>query len=202
MNLNEELNEGKKQLIEDKVGEIMNILDLSLTDDNRETPRRIAKMLVDELFKNRNGNNIEELNNQMKLFNSPEYPDLVVVKDIPFHSVCSHHWLPFFGKVAVGYIPNKKIIGLSKIPRVIKYFSQKPQVQERLTNEIMEYLCKVIQPLYIIVYMYDVRHTCMTVRGIESEGVTNTYVDTYDEDKVNLTSMIRYKERFLGMVGK
>ena len=104
------------------VKEIMRILDIKKTEDNEDTPNRVAKMLDEELFINRNNHNIEALDSQMKVFKANNH-NMVEVDDINVFSMCSHHWLPFFGKCSVSYIPNEYVIGLSKIPRVIEYFS-------------------------------------------------------------------------------
>lgn len=170
-------------MIDNKVEEIKNhieaiseILGFEKTDSNENTPLRVAKMYCNELFKNRNNNNIEELNSQMKLFNyAPCGSTLptITMRDIEFHSTCEHHWLPFMGVAEISYIPSDKIIGLSKIPRVVKYFSQKPQLQEKLTNEIGEYLFNLLKPLWISVKL-TATHTCVMCRGAESNCSTET----------------------------
>lgn len=98
----------------------------------------------------------------------------ITVKDIPFHSMCAHHWLPFMGKCSVKYLPNEYIIGLSKIPRVVNFCAKKPQVQENLTAEIGQMLVDVLNPLKLEVCLYDVLHTCISCRGIESFANTDT----------------------------
>jgi GTP cyclohydrolase I len=135
-------------------------------------------MYVNELFKNINNNNINELNSQMKLFKNVDgISDMVIMKDIDFTSICEHHWLPFKGLANIGYVPNENIIGLSKIPRVVKYFSKKPQLQERLTKEIGEYLVKTLNPKFLIVEL-TATHDCVGCRGIESNCLTNTVFAT------------------------
>lgn len=169
-------------MIDNKVEEIKNhieaiskILGFEKTDSNENTPLRVAKMYCNELFKNRNNNNIEELNAQMKLFNYTPCGNVqpITMRDIEFHSTCEHHWLPFMGVAEVSYIPSEKIIGLSKIPRVVKYFSQKPQLQEKLTNEIGEYLFNLLKPQWISVKL-TATHTCVMCRGAESNCSTET----------------------------
>lgn len=169
-------------MIDNKVEEIKNhleaiseILGFEKTDSNENTPLRVAKMYCNELFRNRNNNNIEELNSQMKLFDYTRKGEVqpITMRDIEFYSTCEHHWLPFMGVAEVSYIPSEKIIGLSKIPRVVKYFSQKPQLQEKLTNEIGEYLFNLLKPLWISVKL-TATHTCVMCRGAESNCSTET----------------------------
>lgn len=160
--------------IEYHMSMIMNILGIEETESTKDTPRRVAKMYVNEVFSSINNEGISELNKQMTCFPNDGTDDLIIVKDIDFSSMCEHHFMPFTGKFAVGYIPDKSIIGLSKIPRVVKYFSKKPQLQERLTKEIGEYLQLVTKCEGIIVYCYDSNHTCVSARGVESCCNTDT----------------------------
>ena len=167
--------DNKVEEIKKHIEAISNILGFEKTDSNENTPLRVAKMYCNELFKNRNNENIEELNSQMKLF---DYTPVgitqpIVMRGIEFHSTCEHHWLPFMGVAEVSYKPTNKIIGLSKIPRVVKYFSQKPQLQEKLTNEIGEYLFNLLQPEWIQVKL-TATHTCVMCRGAESDCETET----------------------------
>lgn len=164
------------------IKEIMSVLGIQETDDNKDTPQRIARMLNRELFRNRNDFNISELDNKMTTFENPQKsPQPIKVKNIKFHSVCAHHWLPFFGECDIEYIPSDKILGLSKFPRVVEYFSKRPQVQEGLTKEIGEYLVKKLKPKYLKVTMRDVTHTCVSVRGVEAECETDTLYEFREE---------------------
>lgn len=181
-------------MIDNKVEEIKNhikaiseILGFEKTDSNENTPLRVAKMYCNELFKNRNNENIEELNSQMTLFDFKRVGEVkpITLKGIKFHSTCEHHWLPFIGVAEVSYIPSNKIIGLSKIPRVVKYFSQKPQLQEKLTNEIGEYLFNLLQPEWIKVVL-TATHTCVMCRGAESECETETTYLRYENSVAHL----------------
>lgn len=163
----------KVEEIKKHVEAIADILGIEKTESNENTPLRVAKMYCNELFVNRNNDNIEELNSRMKVFSADGNSSPVKMDNIPFNSVCEHHWLPFFGTVSVHYEPQDKIIGLSKIPRVVKYFSKKPQLQERLTQEIGEYLVWVLKPKSLTVTI-TATHTCVMCRGIESPCDTTT----------------------------
>ena len=178
------MNEIKVEEIRQHLEAVFDILELDKTQSNIDTPLRVAKMYCNELFKNRNNDNIEELNSKMKLFDyvsSSGVKQPVTVKGIEFHSTCEHHWLPFMGIATISYMPSNKIIGLSKIPRVVKYFSQKPQLQERLTDEIGDYLFNLLQPEWLSVELVAT-HTCVMCRGAESNCETETH---YFKGKVN-----------------
>ena len=138
-------------------------------DPNRDgllrTPSRVAKSW--EYFSRGYNQNLENvINNAIFEENSK---DMVIVRDIEFFSLCEHHLLPFFGKAHVGYIPNGKVVGLSKIPRIIDMFSRRLQVQERLTHQVAEVLQDVLNPIGVAVVM-EGRHLCMQMRGVEKQN--------------------------------
>ena len=161
--------------IQHHVESIMSILGVERNNSTVGTPSRVAKMYVNEVFKNVNNENIEELNDSMTCFNKNfDGNELVIVKDIPFYSMCEHHLMPFSGKITVGYVPNTKIIGLSKIPRVVKYFSKKPQLQERLVNEISAYLQDLLGSDALFVLATSTINNCVSERGIEKYCETDT----------------------------
>ena len=130
-----------------------------------ETPKRVANM-YEEIF----AGLTEDPKQHIKLFNEQSNDEMVIVKDIPFYSMCEHHLLPFFGKAHIGYIPSdNKIIGLSKLARIVDNFAKKPQVQERLTSDIADFLNENLQPKGVAVIM-EAEHMCMTMRGARAAG--------------------------------
>lgn len=176
--------DNKVEAIKEHIEAIMEILDIPTTESNKNTPLRVAKMWCNELFANRNDNNLEDLKARMKTFPNEYGSEMVIVKDIDFDSVCEHHWLPFSGKVTVGYVPNKEVIGLSKIPRVVKYFSKKPQLQEQFTTEIGTFLYVLLKPKALFVEV-EATHQCVKCRGAESNCSTKTYFKYFDEGYEN-----------------
>ncbi len=131
----------------------------------RDTPRRVETSLR-FLTSGYEADVDKVLNNA--LF-TVDYSEMVIVKDIDFYSLCEHHLLPFFGKVHVAYIPQEKVIGLSKVPRHVDVFSRRLQVQERLTNEIAETIDRKINPLSVAVVV-EATHLCMSMRGVEKQN--------------------------------
>ena len=130
-----------------------------------ETPKRVANM-YEEIF----AGLTEDPKQHIKLFNEQSNDEMVIVKDIPFYSMCEHHLLPFFGKAHIGYIPSdNKIIGLSKLARIVDNFAKKPQVQERLTSDIADFLNDNLQPKGVAVIM-EAEHMCMAMRGARAAG--------------------------------
>ena len=146
----------------------LSILETIGEDPEREgllkTPARAAKAMED-LTSGYFVNPKQLLNNAVFHGN---YDQMVVVRDIEFHSLCEHHLLPFMGSCDVGYVPNGKIIGLSKIPRIVDMFSRRLQVQERLTNQIADTLTDLLDPLGVAV-MCKAQHTCMSMRGVQKQ---------------------------------
>ena len=134
------------------------------------TPERVEKSL--KFLTSGYGVNIEELVNGA-LFKE-DYDEMVIVRDIDLFSMCEHHMLPFIGKCHVAYLPKGKIIGLSKVPRIIDVFSRRLQVQERLTKQIAECLNKILQPIGVAVVI-EALHLCMCMRGVEKQ---NSYTTT------------------------
>ena len=130
----------------------------------RETPQRIARM-YQELFCGLH----DDPTVHTKQFFSESYNEIVLVRDISFNSICEHHLMPFMGRVHIGYIPDGRVIGLSKLARVVEVFSHRPQVQERLTEQIAEVLYRELKARGVAVVV-EAEHTCMTVRGVKKPG--------------------------------
>lgn len=153
---------------------LFNTLGVPKTEGTEETPFRVTKMIL-ELFEGLY-KDISYLDNQMTLFSAPKKPNTVEIKGIPFYSVCEHHMLPFFGFVDIIYTPRKYILGLSKFNRIVRYFSRKPQVQERLTQEVAQYIFDLVQPKDVKVILRDCRHMCMEMRGVNQPSNTSTEI--------------------------
>lgn len=173
--------------IAEHINAIMKILEIPPTDDNGDTPIRVAKMYTRDLFKHRHLS-YSDIMSQMTTFQAPTTPSGVVpkpiiIKGIKFTSVCSHHWLPFTGYVDISYLPKESILGLSKFPRVVKYFSKKPNIQEVFTQEIGEFLVNLLDPKSLTVTVRDVRHSCVEARGIEAECEVDTYYEYVEGNK-------------------
>jgi len=131
----------------------------------KETPKRVAEM-YEEIFSGIK----KDPRSVVKIFTSEEHDEMVILKDIPFYSVCEHHLLPFLGKAHIAYIPRaNKLIGLSKIARVVEIYAKRLQLQERLTTQIADTIKKLIDPLGVLVII-EAEHLCMTMRGIKKPG--------------------------------
>lgn len=144
------------------------LLDLG-EDPKREGLLKTPQRYLDSLVELTSGykENIEEILGDA--FFEESYTEMVIVRDIEFYSLCEHHLIPFYGRCHVGYIPNKKIIGLSKIPRIVDVFSKRFQVQERLTNQIGETIVQALDPKGVGVIM-EATHLCMTMRGVQKQN--------------------------------
>ncbi|KNF09202.1 GTP cyclohydrolase 1 [Gottschalkia purinilytica] len=131
-----------------------------------DTPRRIAKM-YEEIF---SGLTEDPKKHLQVYFQEDQHEELVLVKDIPFYSVCEHHFVPFFGKAHVGYLPkNGKLTGLSKLARVVDTVAKRPQLQERITASVADTIVEVLDP-YGVIVVVEAEHMCMTMRGIKKPG--------------------------------
>lgn len=182
----------KVELIEKHFREIMHIMGLDLTDDSlKGTPHRVAKMYVKEVFSGLNPKNKPAA----KLFeNKYKYNEMLVEKDITFHSHCEHHFVPIYGKAHVAYISNGNVIGLSKINRIVQYYSKRPQVQERLTMQIGNELKEALGTEDVAVIM-DAYHMCVSSRGVNdtnSSTVTAFYSGKFERDEQSRNEFMKY----------
>ena len=161
----------KKKKIQKYFKAIMETLGLDLKDDSLSgTPHRVAKMYVDEIFYGLNPNNKPKV----ALFeNKYKYNEMLVERNITFYSNCEHHFVPIYGKVHVAYISSGKVIGLSKINRIVDYFARRPQVQERLTNQIGNELMEILETEDVAVIV-DAKHMCVSSRGIKDNSSATT----------------------------
>ena len=167
--------EEKKESIAKLFAQIMDVMGLDLNDDSlKGTPERVAKMYIDEIFSGLDPKNKPKV----ALFdNKYQYNQMLVEKDITFYSNCEHHFVPIIGKAHVAYISSGKVIGLSKLNRIVQYFAKRPQVQERLTNQIAIELQSALNTPDVAVII-DAKHLCVSSRGIKdntSATVTSFY---------------------------
>ncbi|MFB9057267.1 GTP cyclohydrolase I FolE [Mariniflexile ostreae] len=167
--------EEKIDIIKDDVRHIMETLGLDLTDDSlKGTPNRVAKMFVKEIF---GGLDPKKKPNASTFDNKYKYGEMLVEKNITVYSTCEHHLLPIVGKAHIAYISNGTVVGLSKMNRIVDYFAKRPQVQERLTIQIVRELQEVLNTKDVACVM-DAKHLCVNSRGIrdiESSTVTSEF---------------------------
>ena len=183
----------KMELIEKHFRHIMEIMGLDLTDDSlKGTPKRVAKMYIKEVFSGLDPKNKPAI----ALFdNKYKYNQMLVEKDISVFSNCEHHFVPIYGKAHVAYISSGKVIGLSKLNRIVEYYSKRPQVQERLTVQIANELKEALQTEDVAVVI-DAQHMCVQSRGIRDSGsstVTAYYGGKFEEEAT--------KKEFLAYLG-
>jgi GTP cyclohydrolase I len=179
--------------IEQHFRAIMEILGMDLRDDSlRGTPLRVAKMYVKELFQGLNPANMPS----MTLFeNKFNYNEMLVEKNINFYTNCEHHFVPFFGKAHVAYISSGKVIGLSKLNRLVEYFSKRPQVQERLTMQVGKALQTVLQTQDVAIVM-DAKHLCVASRGVKDDSsntITSFFGGKFQEEATKM-EFLKYIE--------
>jgi GTP cyclohydrolase I len=145
---------------------VIELLGLNLSDPNlTETPERLARMYL-EMFRGLS----EGAEPRVTFFPNDEgYQAMVMEKDIPFYSLCSHHFVPFYGHAHIAYIPNDKIAGLSKLPRILEFYASRPQLQERLTEQVAGFLAEKLSPQGVMVVI-EARHLCVEMRGVKKPG--------------------------------
>lgn len=182
--------EEKIEKISAKFTEIMEILGMDLSDDSlKDTPRRVAKMYVNEIF---SGLYPENFPKMTVIDNKMKYDQMICVSGVSTLSVCEHHFLTIDGVATVAYIPNQKVIGLSKINRIVQFFSRRPQVQERLTKQIADCLQYVLETEHVAVYI-DARHYCVIARGIEDTASSTVTTEV----RGHFRTKVQTREEFL-----
>lgn len=182
----------KKERIAILFEEIMDVIGLDLTDDSlKGTPKRVAKMYIDEIFSGLNPKNKPKV----ALFdNKYQYNQMLVEKNITFYSNCEHHFVPIIGTAHVAYISSGTVIGLSKLNRIVQYYAKRPQVQERLTNQIAEELKAILNTPDVAVII-DAKHLCVSSRGIQDD--TSATVTTYYGGQFNTAQKISELQNYL-----
>lgn len=166
--------EEKVDKIQSHFTEILTTLGLDLTDDSlRETPKRIAKMYVNEVFSGLDPKNFPKIT---VIDNNMGYDQMVCVQDIELVSMCEHHFQPIDGFATVAYIPKTKVIGLSKLNRIVEFFAKRPQVQERLTKQVADCLQYILETEDVAVHI-NAKHYCVIARGIQDHHSTTTTSD-------------------------
>jgi GTP cyclohydrolase I len=159
----------KIDIIETKFRDIMSVMGLDLSDDSlEETPKRVAKMLIQETMW---GLDWEAFPKCTTVTNKMGYDEMVIEKNITIKSNCEHHFVPIVGLAHVAYIPKQKVLGLSKIPRISEYFARRPQIQERLTEQIYHALSYILETDNIAVVI-NARHLCVSHRGVEDTNAS------------------------------
>jgi GTP cyclohydrolase I len=176
--------EEKIHVIRKHVEAILHTLGMDLTDDSlKDTPMRVARMYVKEFFSGLNPENKPKV----KLFNNTyRYGEMLLEKNISFYSVCEHHLVPIIGKAHVAYISTGKVIGLSKLNRIVQYYAARPQVQERMTMQVGNEFKELLQTEDVAVII-DAKHLCVSMRGIKDDAsstVTSFFSGKFKKDKV------------------
>jgi GTP cyclohydrolase I len=179
------------EIIEKKFADIMECLGLDLSDDSlEETPKRVAKMYVNEIFW---GLDPEAFPKCTAVDNKMKYDEMVVEKDINVQSNCEHHFVVIDGLATVAYIPNDKVLGLSKMNRIVEYFSKRPQIQERLAEQIFHALCYILDTENVAVVIHA-KHYCVRSRGVEdtsSSTVTSKLGGAFKSDQAVRAEFMR-----------
>ena len=178
---------------QDQIKELLKTIEPDVSREGlSDTPRRVDRT-YDKLFSGYQ----KKPEDVLTVFDGEDYDEMIVVKNIELYSMCEHHMLPFFGKVHIGYIPNGKIIGLSKLPRLVEIYARRLQNQERLTTQIADALLDLLNPKGVAVII-DAQHFCMMARGIEkqmSEVSTSALKGLFKKDSST-------RAEFLRLIGK
>lgn len=185
----------RRTAIQHKMREVIELIGLDLTDDSlEETPVRLAKMYVDEIFSGLDYENFPKITN---IENRMKVSEMVLINDVTLTSTCEHHFVTIDGLVSVAYYPKKWVIGLSKINRVVQFFAQRPQVQERLTEQILLAFQTILETDDVAVYM-KATHFCVKCRGIKDSNsytVTSAFGGVFLEDRET-------RKEFLSLINK
>lgn len=184
--------EEKIEKIQEHVAAILDILGMDLTDDSlKGTPKRVAKAYVKEIF---GGLNPERRPSASTFENKYEYGEMLVEKNITLYSTCEHHLLPIIGKAHIAYISNGKVVGLSKMNRIVDYYAKRPQVQERLTLQVIEELQRILKTENVACII-DAKHLCVNSRGIRdvaSSTVTAEYGGVFKTNETLRKEFLSY----------
>ncbi|MEL0240238.1 MAG: GTP cyclohydrolase I FolE [Flavobacteriaceae bacterium] len=184
--------EEKIEKIQEHVAAILDILGMDLTDDSlKGTPKRVAKAYVKEIF---GGLNPERRPSASTFENKYEYGEMLVEKNITLYSTCEHHLLPIIGKAHIAYISNGNVVGLSKMNRIVDYYAKRPQVQERLTLQVIEELQRILKTENVACII-DAKHLCVNSRGIRdvaSSTVTAEYGGVFKTDETLRKEFLSY----------
>ncbi|MEK9559788.1 MAG: GTP cyclohydrolase I FolE [Flavobacteriaceae bacterium] len=184
--------EEKVDKIQEHVAAILDILGMDLTDDSlKGTPKRVAKAYVKEIF---GGLNPERRPSASTFENKYEYGEMLVEKNITLYSTCEHHLLPIIGKAHIAYISNGNVVGLSKMNRIVDYYAKRPQVQERLTLQVIEELQRILKTENVACII-DAKHLCVNSRGIRdvaSSTVTAEYGGVFKTDETLRKEFLSY----------
>ena len=182
----------KIEKIQEHVAAILDILGMDLTDDSlKGTPKRVAKAYVKEIF---GGLNPERRPSASTFENKYEYGEMLVEKNITLYSTCEHHLLPIIGKAHIAYISNGKVVGLSKMNRIVDYYAKRPQVQERLTLQVIEELQRILKTENVACII-DAKHLCVNSRGVRdvaSSTVTAEYGGVFKTDETLRKEFLSY----------
>lgn len=185
-----------EELLASMADNVAKMLDLVGEDKDREglvkTPMRVAKSLQ---FLTQGYSQDPAAILKSAMFRE-DYQQMVIVKDIDFYSMCEHHMLPFFGKVHIAYIPNKYVVGLSKIPRIVEVFARRLQIQERFTTQIKECIQETLNPLGVMVVV-EASHLCMQMRGVQKMNAITT-----TSDFTGIFTDKKTREEFLNLISK
>ena len=191
------LPEGDEEFILPRVAShleaVLRLLGLDMTDPNlADTPERIARLYLEMFHGLREGAEPD-----VTTFPNEEgYSSMVMERDIPFYSMCAHHFVPFYGHAHIAYIPGPRIVGLSKLPRILEFYAKRPQLQERLTEQVADYLWRNLSPLGAMVVI-EARHLCVEMRGVKKPGaltVTSALRGCFEEREVR-AEFLAYLER-------